>query len=442
MGSKSAYCENFRDHKTGRLFRAIWTVRGTREFVFPCRPGKLEVYDPMDNVVEAEARDGKAVVTVGQMPYFVFCADDCVPVAGAFDHSDSALAPGAVALGNLADSFGSQTADADDLYLDTMPEYIRRFPATMDVKAVDTERGKALSVGLPPQKIDRMLMPYYTCLKMKKPVAIPGKAEFLRLDVKAASDWGRVVFQVRDAANKVFYSCGRKGTWNADDMEGQSFFNFDGWRTLRIELPSNAPWDGFREKGFMTWGSTDKLAEVKLPLAIEKVFVERRAGVMYGNTYVKLEREVPVLLGNLYAEYAAEEHKTAAYAKLSNLRAPTFPEGSLPNPIAELEKAGTLAPGKITAVKDPETWFNGTNGEFEFELPKEAVSWDVYLSLYPNGKGALKQAANLRKSPAHVAGFLADTTFYAFVVWRDKAGNASKPSPAFKFRLEDHFANQ
>ena len=441
-GSKSAYCANFRDHKTGKLFRAIWTVRGTREFVFDCAPGKLEVYDPMDNLVDAKKRDGQAVVTVGRMPYFVFGPEKTVPTVGAFDHSDSAVAKGAIALGNLADHFKEQTADDDDLYLNTMPDYIKRFVATMDVKAVDCEKGKALSVGLPPQKVDRMVMPYYTCLHLKKPIAIPGKAEFLRLDVKAASDWGRVVFVLKDAEGKPFYSCGLKGNWNMDDMEGQSFFNFDGWRTLRIELPSNAPWDGFREKGFMTWGSTDKLAEVKLPLAIEKVFVERRSGVMYGNGYVKFEKDTPVLLGNLFAEYAKEEHKTPAFVKLSNMRGPKFPAANLPNPIKEMAAANPLPPGKITAVKDPETWFNGTNGEFFFELPPEAVSWDVYLSLNPDGKGALLQASALKKNPGHVADFVANTDFYAFVVWRDKAGRLSKPSAPFKFKLEDHFANQ
>ena len=444
IGSTSAYCANFRDHRTGKLLRAIWTVRGKRGFAFPCNASALTVIDPMDNEVAAATRDGQAVVTVGQMPHFVFGADDFAPaVLGEPDHSDDALAEGAVALGSVADHLAAQTDDDDSLYLNTMPDYIKRFRAKMDVAVTnDPGHGPVVSVGLPKQDVDRMVMPYYTCLTLKKPVEIPGKAAALRLDVKAASDWGRVVFVLKDASGRRFYSCGQKGEWNADDMTGQSYFCFDGWRRLRIELPSNAPWDLFRENGFATWGSDDPMAPAMLPLAIEKLFVERRGGVMYGNDYMPIEKETPVLLGALHAEYACEEDKSAEAVRLSRLRLPATAESQLPNPVAEIANAATLPAGKVLSVKDPQTWFNGTNGDFAFELPAEADSWDVYVARDRTGRGALRLGKNLKKNPCNVGGFLPDQTFYAFLVWRDKAGNLSKPSEPLAFRLEDHFAHQ
>ena len=441
-GSASAFCQNFRNHKTGEQFRAIWTVRGERDFIFDCRPGKLTVYDPTDNVIDAERRDGKAVVRAGEMPVFVYGAEGVAVSLGEPDHSDAKVPEGSVKLGEMGALDVVQTDDADKPYAEMMPDEIKRFPAKMDVKVVDSEKGKAVSVGLGKQEKDRMTMPYFTCLTFKKPVEIPGKATALHLEVKAASDWGRVVYVLKDAAGRRWYSCGRAGEWNADDMEGQSVFCFDGWRTLRFELPFNEPWDGYRCVGFTNWGSDDLNAKVALPVALEKIFVERRSGVIYGCAFKKFETDVPVLLGSLYAEYAKEADKTPEAYRLQKIVAPKVAEGSLPNPIAEMAKSGKGEPGKILAVKDPDTWFDGTRGVFSFEMPTNAVSADMWMSLYPDGRGALKVGTGLKSSPQLVQGFLADKTFYAFLVWKDKAGNLSKPSESFKFKLVDHFGHQ
>jgi hypothetical protein len=72
-------------------------------------------------------------------------------------------------------------------------------------------------------------------------------------------------------------------------------------------------------------------------------------------------------------------------------------------------------------------------------MPK-AFFYDIWLSKSPDGQGAIKLGKRLRKSGALVRGFLADTDFYAFVVYYDRKGNLSKPSKPFKFRLKDMFA--
>ena len=448
LDSASAYCQDFRDVKTGKAIRAAWTIRGERPFVFDCPASKLTVYDPMDNVVAAREENGKAVVVAGEMPVFVYGADGVAVSIGEPDHSDSAPATDAVVrdFGPLADYGVAQTDDADEPYVDMMPNCIRRFKATMDVAvtndAADAARGPVLSVALPPQEVDRMVMPYYTCLTFKKPVTIPGKGAALLLDVKAASDWGRVVYVLRDAAGRRWYSCGRKGDFNGDDMEGQSVFCFDGWRTLRFELPYSAPWDGYRNVGFTNWGSDDKTARVKLPLAVEKIFVERRSGVMYGADFMHFEKETPVLLGDLRVEYAAEDDISEKQYALQRIDAPTPSAGSLVNPIADMAKENKLEAGKVLSVKDPDTWFDGTRGVFSYELPEGAVSYDVWVAPYEDGRGALKLGKNQKGPSSQVNGFIAGQTFYAFLVWRDKDGNESKPSAPFKFQMEDHFGHQ
>ena len=439
-GSTSAFCQNFRNHRTGGQMRAIWTIRGTREFTFDVPAEKLTVYDPNDNIVKAESRGGKAVIRVGEMPVFVFGAEGAAVSAGENEHADAKPKGLVKPLGRMGELFGSVGDDADPQYVEMMPDYIRRFPAKMDVKAVE---GGNLSVGLPKQPVDRKVMPYYTSIRLKKPVVIPGKAKALLLDVKAASDWGRVVYVLKDAAGHRWYSCGRKGEWNADDMEGDSVFCFDGWRTLRFELPANAPWDGFRNVGFTNWGSdTNVEAKVALPVALERIFVERRSGVMYGDGFRPFETDTPVELGALAAEYEKESDMTDLPVRQSRIAQRPYPEGSLPNPIAEMAKKNELEPGRITGVRDPDTWFDGTRGVFSFEMPTNAVSAEFWMSKRPDGKGALLQASNVKKSPSEVGGFLADTEFYAFLIWKDKAGNASKPSEPFKFKMIDHFGHQ
>lgn len=445
-GSFSAYCANFRDSKSGKFFRVIWTVRGTREFIIDAPPKRLEVYDPMDNLIRPEARDGKSVLVAGQIPIYVYGTDETTSVTlGAIDHGDARLGPWAVKLGNAADLFIEQTADADPQYVDFHPEQIKRFRAEMDIATVDADAkygSKALSVSLPEQEIDRRLMPYFTCLKPEKPIPIEGKASHILVWARGNSDWGRIVYVLRDAEGKLWYSVGYKGSWNSDDMPGDSVFCFDSWRLLRYELPAHAPWDCFRELGMTRWGSDTMDSIVELPLSLEKIFVERRSSVMYGNDEQCIADQEPVLLGDLYVEYAGELDMGDEAVRLSKIRAPQFPANALPNPIAEMKKSGTLVAGKFTGVKDPDTWFDGTRGVFSFEMPEEAVSADIWLSRYPDGKGALKQGKGLKTSPSQVNGFLADTEFYAFLVYMDKQGKTSIPSDPFKFKMIDHFSHQ
>lgn len=445
-GSFSAYCANFRNHKTGKLLRIIWNIRGTRELIIDAKADRLEVYDAMDNIVRPEGRDGKSVLKVGQIPIYVYGTDENTAIAlGAIDHGDSKLGKFAKKLGNAAELFTEQNADADSNYVEMMPEYIKRFQTKMEIgmATIDAQYGgQALSITLPKQEKDRGLMPYYTCLKLKKPMTIAGKGSHILIWVKANSDWGRIVYVLRDASGKQWYSVGLKGTWNADDMPGDSSFCFDGWRLLRYELPANAPWDSFRELGMTRWGSDNQNSLVELPLSLEKIFVERRSSVMYGNGQCRINQEQPVLLGDIYVEYAKEPDMTDEVIRLSKIRVPDLPIGSLPNPISEMKKSGTLAAGKITGIKDPDTWFDGTRGIFSFEMPANAVSADIWMSLYPDGKGALKQGKGLKQSPAKVEGFLADTEFYAFLVYKDKEGQTSVPSEPFKFKMIDHFGHQ
>jgi hypothetical protein len=440
-GSLSTYCLMFRDARSGKPLYALWTIRGSRPAALSA-PAALEVYDAMDNVSSVEPREGKATVQLDDLPLYVYGLDEAPTVTlGEPDHSDSKPGEHVRALGNASDLFVKQSQDADVEYLESFPEAIRRFPAEMRLTTVEAPRevgAKALSIVLPPQDKDRGVMPFYTTLHPAKAIEIPGKGQRLSLWVKAASDWGRIVYVLRDAQGEKWISVGSKGEWNSDDTPNASFFNFDGWRLLKFELPSHAPYDCFREKGTTWWGSSNGDGVVDLPLALEKVFVERRPKAMYVNS-LEAANGAPVEMGDLMVEYAQAEDMGTEAVRRSQVRMPSPPSTELPNPIARLMEAGTLPASRMISVAHPDSAQDGTRGLFAFQERPEAASYDVYLSLYPDGRGALKLGSGLRKSGEQVNGFRANTDFYAFVVYHDQKGNSSKPSEAFKFRLGSTF---
>ena len=165
-------------------------------------------------------------------------------------------------------------------------------------------------------------MPFYTTLVPAKPLVIPGKASHLGLWARAASDWGRMVYCLRDAKGERWLSVGKKGEWNVDDVHCWSQFCFDGWRYLRFEMPGNAPYDCYREAGTSFWGPYgpgDGI--VDLPLTLEKIIVERRTHVIAGTQQVPASND-DVLLGALFAEYEKLTNKMDDTVRQSRLRMP------------------------------------------------------------------------------------------------------------------------
>src|SRR5262249_40228374 len=148
--------------------------------------------------------------------------------------SDAKPGANAVALGNLGDGSWTMSAERDADYENVHVEFIKKFPGKFSVKAAEGPQAgeKALAVHLEKQEKERRTMPFYTTLVPQKPLVIPGKASHLGLWVKAASDWGRVVYCLKDAKGERWLSVGKKGEWNVDDTHNWSAFNFDGWRYL------------------------------------------------------------------------------------------------------------------------------------------------------------------------------------------------------------------
>ncbi len=464
-GSTSTYCEQFKHYKTGKLIHVLWTLRGTRPVSVKVPPGTtLDIYDQNDNATTLKEKDGVITFTVNQSPqYLDGLKTDAVVTLGESDHSDAKPAKEFAKIGSLGDGSWKLVEKEDLEYTKNKPLQIERFPGKMSASALDPryaegfgeasapgERGgptppgyvvgsKALAVHLEKQAKDRGVMPFYTTLEPKSPITIPGKASHLGLWVRAASDCGRVVYSLRDAKGEKWISVGAKEEWNNDDVHAWSAFCFDGWRYLRFELPSSAPYDSFREHGTSWWGSYGGDGVVDLPLKLEKIIVERRPKVIYGNDLVEAKPD-DVLLGDLNAEYANATDKGDEAVRLSKLRMPA-PKGmpELANPIAEMAKNGTGAPTKVLRVTDPGHQYDGTRCHVHFDPVAGAKGYDVWVSPYPDGRGAIQLGAAWTESGQLIQGLRPDVEFHVFVTYTDKDGKLSKPSAPFRFMLKDRF---
>ena len=98
-------------------------------------------------------------------------------------------------------------------------------------------------------------------------------------------------------------------------------------------------------------------------------------------------------------------------------------------------------PGKITSIKDnnAEVDFSGIKRAVSLDLVPGAKTYDVWVSPYADGRGALQLGKAWTKSGELIQGLRPDVEFYLFVLYTDKEGKLSKPSEPLKFTLKDRF---
>jgi hypothetical protein len=445
--SNTVFCLQFKHYKTGEILHVLWTLRGKRPASIDVAGGAaVQVIDSMDNPVPAQAKDGKANVTLTTSPLYVRGLTGEAKLAlGTPDHSDAKPDPNAVPLADLGDGSWKLSAERDKEYEDNHLEFIRRFPGQFSVHpATEGEPGsvgsrKALAVHLEKQPKERRTMPFYTTLVPSKPIVIAGKASHLGLWVKAASDWGRVVYCLKDAKGERWLSIGKKDEWNVDDTHNWSAFNYDGWRYLTFELPANAPYDLYREAGTSFWGNHGGDMVVDLPLTLEKIIVERRTHVIHATEQVPAAAD-DVLLGGLFAEYETPADKTDEAVRLSRLRMPllaTAPD--LANPIVKLTEASTTAGPEVTKINPPEREYDGRRCHVHFAAATGAKTYDVWVSTYADGRGAILLGKDWAAPGQLLTGLSPNVDLYLFVVAKDAAGKSSQPGKGFKVNLKDMF---
>jgi hypothetical protein len=446
-GSTTVFCLDFKRTYDGKEMSSLWTIRGKRPVTFTGLTGPIQCYDAMDNLTEIAPQNGQATITIDDLPCYVWGLPASAKIQlGEPDHSDAKPGPVNKVLGNLGKDGWKFVEARETDYENSRPEFTRRFHGPMSAAAVSAPESagkKALQLHLDPQPVDRKVMPYYRMLKPNKPVAIPGTPSHLGLWVNASSDWGRVVYTLRDAKGEKWISSGTKDQWNCDDVHCWSRFNFDGWRYLKFELPSNAPYDLYRKAGSVWWGSYEGPNEgrgiVDYPLTLENIIVERRNHVVYVNELVNAN-PADVALGDIVAEYESSADAGKEAIRISKIRMPV-PQTSaaLSNPITEMANTNKLPATQITRVQSPEREYDGTRCLVYFEPSPQAVTYDIWATTHADGKGAIKLGTGWTKPGTLLTGLTPDTDYYLSITYTDKDKNVSKPSQPLKVNLRDMF---
>jgi len=476
-GSLSTYCVRLdKPKEKGGPVHVLWTLRGKRPVTLTLpQDATITVTDANDNTTPLKTKDKAVTVTTSPSVIYVHNAPQIESIAlGVPDHSDSVewartrnrktwqtgpLLRGPEVnyeqtIASLGDGTWAVDATRDDFFeiYETNNFCTARYPGKMAASSVeDPERGAALAVKLLKQDKEHKLMPWYTAIKPIRPVVIPGKSVALGLWVKAASDWGRVVYCLRDANDEMWLSIGGKDQWNCDDTHSWSRFNFDGWRYLRFELPSHTQYDSFREYGTTWWryagGKPEGIGVVDLPLRLQKVLVARRTHILYVNDVQPTGAEQKdVLLGDLVAEYESKSDAGRQAVAQNKVRMPVVESPkALANPIAEMAAANTLPTTKLKGVRDPDWGYDGTRCHVDFDPVKGATAYQVWVAAYKDGRGTVPMAT-MKQSGGLVQGLAPALKLYLWVTYttetgegKDKKVLTSKPSNRLTIQLVDAF---
>lgn len=437
-GSLTTYCLRFKGPK-GPV-HTLWTLRGKRPVTLTLSAdGEIGVTDSMNNTRKVPSKNKQ--VTVGTDPSVIYVTGaEVVSVAvGEPDHSDARPPKDAKPVADLGDGTWSYTSQRNETY-EKGTFAVARYPGKFASAVVaDPEQGKVLRSTLEKQDALHQLMPWYNVLAPKKPVVLAGAPSHLGLWVKGASDWGRVVYVLKDARGEKWTSIGYQDQYNCDDVHSWSAFNFDGWRYLRFELPGHTGYDSFRRHGTTWWRSDDGDGIVDLPLTLENVIVEQRSHLLYVND-VQPAVSAEVCLGKLFVEYDTSADALPAAVAASRLRL-ARPVGvpDLPNPIVEHEKTGTGEPTVLQKVEPPLERNDGTTVFVHFQETPGAKRHFVWVSARADGRGAVNMTPNGAKSGVLLRGLRAELPFHFWVTYEDAQGKMSKPSKPLTATLKDTF---
>ncbi len=441
-GSLTTYCMAFQRTKDRAKIFALWRVTGKSVAQVKVRGTQATLTDAMGNATMVPVSNAAIAVPLTPTPVWltgVEAIDGFDLGAATFDSAPAAITRPLAEMTAAKWEFDG----AEDKAYANNHFSVRRIPdpkLTAEFGSGEEGHADAVAVTLSVEPGDRPLATRYGALKLKKPVAIPGKASALGIWIKGNSSWGRIVYQLRDAKGEIWTSSGTKDDWNCDDTHGWSSVSFDGWRYVRFPLPGTHPYDGARELETTWWGSRGGDGIVDLPLTLDKIIVEARNEV----PWLGEMKTVPVRsykLSQLVVEYDSEQNVTPAILAKYKTRMP-LPvwTGPAENLLAKLNAEGSGPAPELRAFTEPTHFNDGRRMIVHFDEAADR-KYNLYLSIYPDGRGADLLKADV-KSEMQVTGFKPETPMYLFLTSVGADKKESKPSKALQLITHDNFAEK
>ncbi len=436
-GVLTTYAMSFKNAK-GQPMYCLWRATGSVQATLNVGPGTGTVTDAMGNPVPLEIKNGKAVVTLSESPIWVEGLNIKSFAFGAPVYQDKP-APVTKPLTKFTKTAWSYDGAEQHSYETNHFGTYRTSDKGVSASFAETGADKAtVSLALQPQG-DRPLAIRYGSIVPKQTITIPGKASALGMWVDGNSSWGRVIYQLKDANGEIWTSIGTKNDWNCDDAHTWSYVKHEGRRYVRFPLPSNAPYDKFRELESTWWKSEHGDGIVDLPLTLDRIIVETRNESLYLGQ-LRLVKDRSYALSGLVAEYAKDADATSDAVKYNQIAmAPVTWVGPTQNPMANLAHSTVPAPA-ITKFDEPVQFNDGRRMIIHFK-EEPAVTYKLYISTFQDGRGAELFDGAVKDSKT-VVGFQPGLPVYLFLTQTGADKVESKPSAAFKLVTEDKFAEK
>lgn len=331
-GTTTVYAFEFRK-PNGRLITCLWTPNAARQVRLQAAQGQLTVTDLMANTRTISPLHGRFIFQAKAEPVFIESQKPLQIVADATIGNEISTAESFL-ISSLADAGQWEMENGRNGELEAFNFMQPRSQGEFTVREVDSFEGQLSVLEIKPLAADDKdwWIPRYTRLRLKNPVEISGQPTHIGLHVNGNGGWGRIVFELEDAAGQRWVSLGteQKGTlnpwlgdwlgdaeaksdragvsdWNSNDVWGRSMINFAGWSYLQFPLPGNYPGESYHWPYTSQWRCVkpDGTAGdyiVHYPLKMTRLAVTARSKVLYG-TQVQPVRRPEIYLKNLQVTY-------------------------------------------------------------------------------------------------------------------------------------------
>jgi hypothetical protein len=320
-GTTTVYAFEFR--KPGGYVTCLWTPNAPREMQLKTAQ-QLTVTDLMfnDRVLSSDSK-----LTAKSDPVFIQSAQPLQLQAAAATQGSLPQAKYSI-LSTLGDASQWQVKNGENDELEAYNFMQPRVPGEFAVQNVAEFEGQKNSLEVKPLRPNEKnwWLPQYSRLEAKTPFAIEGEPTHIGLMVNGNGGWGRIIFELEDAAGQRWISLGaeQKGEpnpwladwlskdefeklkssgnqsagvsdWNSNDVWGRSIINFAGWRYVQFPLPGNYPGEGYHWPYTSQWrcvkaDGTRGDYIVHYPLKLTKLAVTARARVLYGTQVLPVRR--------------------------------------------------------------------------------------------------------------------------------------------------------
>lgn len=315
-GSTVAYAFEFKK-KDGGFITCLWTLRGRQPLTVRVADARSVTWtDMMGRSSEVTLTKGAGQIEITDHPSYLASRRSIAVVISGAPTQETTVAEKHFVISTL-ETLADWTIDNDrSVELDTYNFLNPRRQGHFEYREVaGPSAGKnVLEVrpALPTAGSEYLQM--YSALKCKAPVEIPGEPTEIGVLVKGNGGWGRVVFEMEDAAGQRWISIGAEqagvpnpwmadwlkpeefvklnpksmnvNDWSSDDAWGRSYINFDGWRLLKFPLPGQYPGEGYHWPMNSQWRwSSDGV--VHYPLRFTRLVITMPEKVLYGTQYIR-----------------------------------------------------------------------------------------------------------------------------------------------------------